>query len=306
MPTVTDEDIRRWRAQGESEERIQTWIRNSRHASRELREVQARMAERWNRMRQAAPGTNGNDAPNVIDGTARDVTCPVCGGTKVILTIGGNPKPCPTCGEAEYHERRAKSLDKYSSASGRARMQTFDNFEVRSELAACKDASVIWADEPEGWLVIWGNPGNGKSHLCAAVYNHLRAAAKPAIFITGPELLRSLKALMDDEVSEAEGETMTQRLEKYQRAPVLIIDDLRAEQRTAWSDATWFDLLDYRYRNRLPTMIATNCNPAGEDFVPRLSSRLRDEHDGFSLVFHNTAPDFRTVATTEAVGEVEL
>lgn len=293
---ITPADIERWKANGHTDEEIARWVRNAQKAARERNTLAYHMAQLANRIQGRAPGTPPDADPIVIDVPAR-TSCSHCGDLRVILSVGGNVMPCPHCGaDRDAAERRARSLDKYSSASGRAQAQTFDALDVHHHpsLATCRDAALVWADGPQGWLIVWGQPGNGKSHLCAAVYNHLRAAGQPTIFITGPELIRSLKALMDAEVAEAEGETVAQRLEKYQRAPVLILDDLRAEQLTAWVDATWFDLLDFRYRNRLPTMIATNSDPAGPDFPARISSRLRDEHDGFSVVLRNDAPDYRT------------
>jgi DNA replication protein DnaC len=70
---------------------------------------------------------------------------------------------------------------------------------------------------------------------------------------------------------------------------VLILDDLGAETGSAWSDGVLFEILDYRYRNRLPTMIATNVAP--DDFDPRIASRMQDR--SFCTVIENAAPDFR-------------
>jgi DNA replication protein DnaC len=289
----TEADIIRWRRDGISEAQITLWVRNGERVAHDRATTAAHMQDIANRMRRMAPRTPLADAPVVIEQAPQ---CPRCRDLRVLMADDGHVIPCPHCGaDVEAAAARARSLDKYSSASGRAAAQTFEAFRAdrNQALSACLDAAVAWADGPEGWLILWGAPGNGKSHLCAAVYNQLRAAGRVSVFITGPELMRSLKALMDDDTAEAEGETVAQRLEKYQRFPVLIIDDLRAEQASAWVDATWFDLLDFRYRNRLPTMIATNCDPAGLDFPARISSRLRDEHDGFSVVLRNTAPDYR-------------
>jgi DNA replication protein DnaC len=289
--TITQDQIERWRAQGHSDVLISRWIANAERARHEANTLAAGIEKLYARMVGKAPGTAFADVV-VID--QAPVACPACGGTKWILSAGGTLTPCELCGaDREIAQARADSLVKYSSANGRATAQTFGNFQATPHTALMVDRCRAWAEKPAGWLVLWGNPGNGKSHLCAAVYNVLRNSRQPAIFISGPDLMTSLKALMDDEVAEAEGETVAQREEKYQRAPVLILDDVRAEQQTAWSDAVWFRILDHRYRNRMPTMIATNENPAGPDFPGRLSSRLRDEHDGFSLVLHNTAPDYR-------------
>ena len=59
--------------------------------------------------------------------------------------------------------------------------------------------------------------------------------------------------------------------------------------RLARFDGVLFEILDYRYRNRLPTMIATNIAP--DDFDPRIASRMQDR--AFCTVMENAAPDFR-------------
>lgn len=288
---ITQDQIERWRAQGHSDVLISRWIANAERARHEANTLAAGIEKLYARMVGRAPGTAFDVDTVVIDAQP---ACGICNGTKWILSTSGALVPCTACGaDRDIAQARADSLVKYSSANGRATAQTFGNFRATSQTAVIVEQCRRWAEKPAGWLVVWGNPGNGKSHLCAAVYNTLRTRRMPAIFISGPDLMASLKTLMSDDVAEAEGETVNMREEKYQRAPVLILDDVRAEQRTEWSDGVWFRILDHRYRNRMPTMIATNADPAGADFPGRLSSRLRDEHDGFSLVLHNTAPDYR-------------
>lgn len=62
-----------------------------------------------------------------------------------------------------------------------------------------------------------------------------------------------------------------------QRAPVLIIDDLGAERPTDWAAERLQALVDFRYRENLPTLGATNLHPDewAEAFGPRVARRLK-------------------------------
>ncbi len=103
-----------------------------------------------------------------------------------------------------------------------------------------------------------------------------------------PDLLASLKLAMDLQAN-TEQESYSGRMQLFKTAPVLILDDLGAETGSNWSDGVMFEILDYRYRNRLPTMIVTNC--ALDEFDPRIASRMQDT--SLCTLVENAAPDFR-------------
>jgi DNA replication protein DnaC len=219
--------------------------------------------------------------------------CRYCGNRRYVLDSAGNLKPCPECGVAQTW--KVKAVDAFSSRSGAAMKQTFFNFKTRFNgvedalLRDCLEAAEEFAEEPDGrWLVLWGERGNGKSHLCAAVANHLIAGGRAALFISMPDLLASLRQAMDLQAN-TEQESYSRRMNTFKTASVLILDDLGAEGKSDWSDSVLFEILDYRYRNHLPTMIVTNC--ALDAFDPRIASRMQDTL--FSTVIENRAPDFR-------------
>lgn len=274
---------RRWHREGESP----------------FAQAAARLASKIN---GTAPGTAIDTSPVVIEATPN--TCPKCGGTDWVIGPNDNLLPCDVCGANDRIARRkAASVAKYSSGNGRAEGQTFDNFIIPDtgkiglpaviNLKACLAAAQKFSKSPRGWLIIHGTPGNGKSHLSAAVYNTLKAKSAPTIYSTAPDILKSIQSLFDDETAKAEGVTSTQRIATYQTVPVLIVDDLGADHATEWRAATWFEIFDARYRNQLPTMLTMNIAPSDERMGYRLASRLSDTHDGFSAVYHNTAPDYR-------------
>lgn len=219
--------------------------------------------------------------------------CDYCNNRRFVLDAQGNLKPCPRCGVAQA--RQVEAMRAFSSHAGIALQQTFFNFKTVFNgqedeiLRDCLEEAERFAENPQGrWLLMWGDRGNGKSHLCAAVANHLSNAGTPTLFLTMPDLLASLKQLLDLQAN-TEQESYSGRMKMIKKAPVLILDDLGAESASSWSDAVLFEILDHRYRNRLPTMIVTNC-PLDE-FDPRITSRLQDTD--FVTVVENRAPDYR-------------
>ena len=220
--------------------------------------------------------------------------CAYCDNMRFLVDATGALQPCEHCGVAR--QRKVRSLESFSSRSGTALTQFFGNFSVVDSdprqsrvLELCKEAATDFAHVPEGqWLVIWGERGSGKSHLCAAVANHLIGAGTPALFITMPDLIAALKQAMELQ-SNTEQETYSGRLSLFKTAPVLILDDLGAETSSPWSDGVLFEILDYRYRNRIATMIASNVAP--DRFDPRIASRMQDK--AFCTVLQNSANDYR-------------
>ncbi len=231
------------------------------------------------------------DAP--VEASPNEPDCDYCGNKRFVLSADGALKPCPKCNVVSRW--RLEALRAFSSSSALSEQQTFLNFqiefngEVEEILRACLLAAEDFANNPDGrWLVIWGERGSGKSHLCAAVDNHLRQAGVPSLFITVPDLLASLRETMETQ-STTEQESYSGRMHVLKTAPVLILDDLSAEIVTPWSEAVLFEILDYRYRNRLPTMIVTNTPP--DQLEARISSRMQDT--AFCKVIENAAPDYR-------------
>ncbi|HEY3289129.1 MAG TPA: ATP-binding protein [Anaerolineae bacterium] len=225
--------------------------------------------------------------------------CDYCNNRRFVVGPDNTLKPCPQCGVAQ--KWKVAAVDTYSSRTGSAATQTFFNFKTRFKdqeddtLLDCLQSAEEFASHPDGrWLVMWGGRGNGKSHLCASVANHLIAAGTAALFITMPDLLAALRQAMDLQTN-TEQESYTGRMHTFKTVTVLILDDLGAEGKSDWSDSVLFEILDYRYRNRLATMIVTNCRL--DEFDPRVESRMKDT--SLSNVVENSAADFRVRPLSE-------
>lgn len=270
-----------------------TWERNRRKHAAEAAETAERIARVAAQWRGVAPGTPVDAEPTVIDATRTPaLACPTCGGAGFLVDASGELRDCRACGVAD--QRRAQAIDRYSSGSERAQSQTFETFAPGrdADIRAMLDAARAFAANPRGWLVLCGSRGIGKSHLCAAIWN---ALSRRAIYVSAPDFLGSLKACFDGRAQQ----TFDERLRTYQAASVLIIDDLGAEKRSEWTDATWFELLDHRYRHKLATVVSSNFDLRG-DAAP-LDSRLIDRMNerGFAVVrFAGGKPSYRRGGAT--------
>jgi DNA replication protein DnaC len=226
-------------------------------------------------------------------------TCPLCKGKGFLVydVPPGHPDfnkvvPC-RCTQARLAVERARALRAISNLGQLSRM-TFDTFlpdgvglpqALQFNLRRAYELSLEFARAPEGWLVLLGGYGSGKTHLAAAIANQRIALGHPVIFVVVPDLLDYLRAAFAPN-SET---TFDARLEAIREAPLLILDDLGAHSSTAWAQEKLFQILNYRYNHRLPTVITANQRL--EDLDPRLSSRLVDPD--LSQVYTIEAPDFR-------------
>jgi DNA replication protein DnaC len=189
--------------------------------------------------------------------------------------------------ESRALDRLEATLDLYSDL-------TFDAFDPRgaaqdsrrqSSVAAALGATRAFADNPEGWLVLVGPNGCGKTHLAAAVANARLSENEHAIICPVPDLLDHLRSTFapDSRV------TYDELFETIRTAAVLILDDLGTQSATAWAQEKLYQLINYRYTAKLPTVVTSNLSP--EKLEPRIGSRLRDR--SLSKVIEIDAPDFR-------------
>ncbi len=145
----------------------------------------------------------------------------------------------------------------------------------------------------KGWLLLEGGYGCGKTHLAAAIANYSVNHGIPTLFITVPDLLDSLRfAYADPET------TFEQRFEEIRNANLLIMDDFGTQNATTWAQEKLFQIINYRYTNKLPTVITTNLML--DQIEGRIRSRLQDEE--FVKHIKISAPDYRRPEETSNPG----
>ena len=158
--------------------------------------------------------------------------------------------------------------------------QTFDNFGLRAgelgvdereNLRRAVGLARAFSENPTGWLVFIGTYGCGKTHLAAAIANQqLSAGRSIPMFVVVPDLLDHLRATF----SPASTTTLDKLFEQVRSASLLVLDDLGTESATPWAREKLFQLLNYRYAARLPTVITTS-DPI-DQVDPRLRTRMLD------------------------------
>jgi DNA replication protein DnaC len=234
----------------------------------------------------------------VVNGDG-DPDCPLCHGIGYLRedVPVGNPRfgkiqPCP-CRLESLQMQRAAQLREESNTETLAG-KTFDNFlpegvspdpEARATVHAAYERSQDFAAHPEKWLLLAGTYGCGKTHLAAAIANHCLAQGTPVLFLNTPDLLDYLRETFGPSAATSYNE----RFEEIRTAPILILDDLGTESPTNWATEKLYQLLNYRYNARLPTVITTNKDL--KDIDQRIASRLSDAEIVSAL--NILAPDFR-------------
>src|SRR5206468_3845483 len=86
-----------------------------------------------------------------------------------------------------------------------------------------------FAESPEGWLLVHGPSGAGKTHVGAAIANRCIERGQPALFVVVPDLLDHLRASYSPN-SEIGYDLL---IEQVRTAPVLVLDDLGTQNTTA-------------------------------------------------------------------------
>mgnify|MGYP001136353449 FL=1 len=155
-------------------------------------------------------------------------------------------------------------------------------------LAAIKERLVAYAQAPDGWLVLMGSVGCGKTHLAYAVVAERLARKRPTYYGSVPEILDALRRGFDGNG----GMDYDRRLQTMQQVDLLVLDDLGTEHQTPWVAEKMFQLVNYRYTRRLPLVVTTNLVVTkGEGMDPRIRSRLLDRQLCEVLTF--PAGDYR-------------
>ncbi len=237
---------------------------------------------------------------NTRSETNTNEVCPICGGVGYLrrdLPVShpdfGKLTPC-ICKQNETNRAAREKLFRMSNLEAFKEM-TFNSFSVQGRLGLADEQirslqyalsqAQQFAGSPRGWLVLMGSYGCGKTHLAAAVANTCVEFGMNTIFLTVPDLLDWLRFSYD-----APDTSFEERFDELRNAGLLVLDDLGAQNSTKWAGEKLFQIVDYRYARKLPTVVTTNLDL--EELDDRIRSRLQDP-DLVTRV-RITAPDYRS------------
>jgi len=266
--------------------------------------------------RTAGDISSGSMDKNTTDTQQREnaETCPICKGLGYVrpdVPVShpdfGKLVPC-ACRLDKLAKKRVSSLRTLSELELLERM-TFETFapeghglppDQRKNLRWAYDEARAFARKPEGWLVLKGGYGCGKTHLAAAIANECVQRGQPVLFITVPDLLDHLRATFAPSSPGDHTPAFNARFHEIRTAPVLILDDLGTESATSWAQEKLYQIFNYRYNARLATVVTTNHEL--EDIPLRLRSRIVDPD--LTQVVSIKAPDYRRSGVAQDRSEV--
>ena len=126
-------------------------------------------------------------------------------------------------------------------------------------------------DKP--FLIMHGAWGTGKSHLAAAVVRGaLEAGWRQVYFRVWTEYLSRLKACWGRKRDGSEGETEYDIETELKDGKLVVIDDIDKRRPTDWTKEVLVGVINYRYNEKLPTVLTFNYGP--KDFDPNATGKL--------------------------------
>lgn len=187
-----------------------------------------------------------------------EISCSKCGGKGFVYVRDENEgflaKECE-CNK----KRKAVARLRRSGLENVIKELTFDKYIAKEDWQ--KDAlakAKAYADSPIGWLYMGGQVGSGKTHLCTATCRDLLLQGKEVRYFPWRDVTTLKQQINDDRYSN--------ELDSLKTADVLYIDDLfkggKEDAKTGKIKPTQadvniaFEILDYRYKNKLPTILS--------------------------------------------------
>ena len=126
----------------------------------------------------------------------------------------------------ELERDRLTDLRRMSALQGQLNQMTFENFDARIPgVDMAYQSARKFARDPNGWLVIHGLVGSGKTHLAAAIANVALDNKVKLLFSAVPDLLEHMRAAF----SPSSETRYDELFENVRITNLLILDDLGTE-----------------------------------------------------------------------------
>lgn len=183
----------------------------------------------------------------------------------------------------EEQQRRLDRIKQFSMMDNQFYNCTFENYKVDDDNRKIYNLAIKYCDNWEKMftenigLMFYGTQGIGKSYTSFAIANRLLSKLVPVIAISTIGLLERIKKTYNSYGTEGEIEILNQLSD----AKLLILDDLGAENDTAWVKEKLYEIIDNRDRHGKPLIVTTNLTReqlqkklTGSDGVNRTYDRL--------------------------------
>ena len=196
-----------------------------------------------------------SDYENKREGNLKGIDCPKCKNKGYSFIVKDDEQRMVIC---ECMKAR-KSLERIEKSGLKTTIEElrFDNFitpEKWQENMLTLAKSYVENGEKK-WLFFGGNSGSGKSHLCTAVCGELLKRGIAVRYMMWRDEGTRLKALVNESAE------YTRLIGELKEIEVLYIDDFlkvqRGQQPTPADINLAFEILNYRYANKLQTIISS-------------------------------------------------
>lgn len=243
-----------------------------------------------------------DDVPTDDQGPEQLFTCAKHGdftGRKAFVRLGERrwdfDPTCPTCdGEAaaakrreqlerEDRERQVREEARFAALGipKRFRGCTLDNYEVtegKEQERALRTVSLYCErfdtrQKVGGGLILLGRPGTGKSHLMCALALQLSSRCQP-LYTDVLTIVGAIKGSWSKSAKEDEAAVIS----RFVAPDLLLIDEIGVQYGTDAERAMLHRIIDLRYQQLKPTIVAGNVNLDGlKAYIgERAVSRLQD------------------------------
>ncbi|MCY1393192.1 Chromosomal replication initiator protein DnaA [compost metagenome] len=181
--------------------------------------------------------------------------------------------------------------------------RSFDNYtaetrEQKRALFVCKEYADNFGEHRKAGrgILLLGNVGTGKTHLAAAIANHVvRYTKSTALYITAAQIIRHVKGSFDREAQYSE----TDAYQAFGEPSLLIIDEIGVQNATEFELTVMFEVINLRYEEMRPTIVISNRSIA--DLPKYLGDRVIDRlrENGGKLVVFDWASARKTRSESE-------
>lgn len=154
--------------------------------------------------------------------------------------------------KAEFAERQEKIRDSGFSAS-EMRNWTFAN--DNKENPKLSEAMMSFSERFNEFyimgkgLLLWGGIGSGKTYMAACAANYLADDCERVLMTNFNRIAHKLESDMDHRQGY---------IDKLNNYKLLVLDDLGVERSSEYMQGIVFEIIDGRYKSKLPMIITTN------------------------------------------------